>query len=146
MQASTPRNFWDGRADCTHADPAMPRRILLLRLEQVGDLVMVLEAIAMVRALAPNAAIDLVVGSWNRPLAGLIHSVTTLKHSTCRGLHAKGRACRGGALTGRARAWRNRGLRSRDQFRARHPQQSAARLVWGTSAAWDSSREAVALR
>ena len=32
-----------------------PRRILLLRLERVGDLVMVLEAIAMVRAMAPDA-------------------------------------------------------------------------------------------
>ena len=54
---------------------ASPRRILLLRLERVGDLVMVLEAIAMVRAIAPEAAIDLVVGSWNRSLAGLIPGV-----------------------------------------------------------------------
>ena len=51
----------------------MPRRILLLRLERVGDLVMVLEAIAMVRAMAPGAAIDLVVGSWNRSLADADH-------------------------------------------------------------------------
>jgi ADP-heptose:LPS heptosyltransferase len=36
---------------------------------------MVLEAIAMVRAIAPEAAIDLVVGSWNRSLAGLIPGV-----------------------------------------------------------------------
>ena len=49
--------------------PSPPRRILLLRLERVGDLVMVLEAVAMVRAIAPEAAIDLVVGSWNRSLA-----------------------------------------------------------------------------
>ena len=52
-----------------------PNRILLLRLERVGDLVMVLDAIAMVRSMAPKAEIDLVVGSWNRQLAGLIPGV-----------------------------------------------------------------------
>lgn len=57
------------------AGPVEPRRILLLRLERVGDLVMTFEAIAMVRAMAPNAAIDLVVGTWNRALAGLIPGV-----------------------------------------------------------------------
>ena len=72
MQVSTPRDFWDGRARSRTASAAIPRRILLLRLERVGDLVMVLEAIAMVRAMAPDAAIDLVVGSWNRSLAELI--------------------------------------------------------------------------
>ena len=36
---------------------------------------MVLDAIAMVRAMAPEAAIDLVVGTWNRSLAGLIPGV-----------------------------------------------------------------------
>ena len=60
----------------TSAASASPlRRILLLRLERVGDLVMVLEAVAMVRAIAPEAAIDLVVGSWNRSLAALIPGV-----------------------------------------------------------------------
>jgi lipopolysaccharide heptosyltransferase II len=54
---------------------ASPRKILLLRLERVGDLVMVLDAIAMVRAMAPDATINLVVGSWNRSLAGLIPGV-----------------------------------------------------------------------
>ena len=58
---------------------SIPRRILLLRLERVGDLVMVLDAIAMVRAMAPEAAIDLVVGSWNRPVADLIPAVTTIE-------------------------------------------------------------------
>jgi ADP-heptose:LPS heptosyltransferase len=49
-----------------------PRRILLLRLERVGDLLMVLDAIATVRQQAPGARLDLVVGSWNAALAGLI--------------------------------------------------------------------------
>ena len=52
-----------------------PQRILLLRLERIGDLVMALEAIRDVRSLAPNAQIDLVVGSWNAPLARAVPSV-----------------------------------------------------------------------
>src|SRR4051812_16075526 len=59
--------------------PGSPARILLLRLERIGDLVMALPAIADVRALAPGAAIDLVVGSWNRELAGAIASVSSVR-------------------------------------------------------------------
>ena len=54
---------------------AAPERILLLRLERVGDLVMALDAIATVRRAAPEAVIDLVVGSWNAPLASLLPGV-----------------------------------------------------------------------
>ena len=53
-----------------------PRRILLLRLERIGDLLMVLPALSDVRELAPDAEIDLVVGSWNVPLARTISAVT----------------------------------------------------------------------
>jgi len=49
-----------------------PRRILLLRLERVGDLLMVLDALATVRERAPQARLDLVVGSWNAALARLV--------------------------------------------------------------------------
>jgi ADP-heptose:LPS heptosyltransferase len=56
--------------------PLEPRRILLLRLERIGDLLMALPAIADVRALAPGAEIDLIVGSWNADLARAIASVT----------------------------------------------------------------------
>ena len=52
------------------------RRILLLRLERIGDLLMVLPALSDVRELAPEAEIDLVVGSWNVPLARTISAVT----------------------------------------------------------------------
>jgi len=48
---------------------AVPRRILLLRLERIGDLLMTLPAIGDVRAFAPEAHIDLVVGTWNADLA-----------------------------------------------------------------------------
>ena len=51
------------------------RRVLLLRLERIGDLVMALPAIRDVRALAPDAQIDLAVGSWNASLARTIPTV-----------------------------------------------------------------------
>lgn len=56
-----------------------PKRILLLRLERVGDLVMTLDAIAAVRQQAPTAEIHLVVGSWNEDLARLIPDVDHLE-------------------------------------------------------------------
>src|SRR3954471_10187510 len=59
--------------------PVSPARILLLRLERIGDLVMALPAIAGVRAQAPDAVIDLVVGSWNRDLAGAIAGVSSVR-------------------------------------------------------------------
>jgi lipopolysaccharide heptosyltransferase II len=52
-----------------------PRRVLLLRLERIGDLLMSLGAIAAVRALAPDAEIDLVVGNWNEAIAKLIPGI-----------------------------------------------------------------------
>ena len=45
--------------------PRAPKRILFLRLERIGDLLMTLPALADLRAFAPDAEIDLVVGSWN---------------------------------------------------------------------------------
>lgn len=53
----------------------LPRRILLLRLERIGDLLMTRHAIAAVRRRAPDATIHLVVGSWNEAIAGLLPEV-----------------------------------------------------------------------
>lgn len=61
------------------AKPPAPRRILLLRLERIGDLLMALPGIAAVRALAPEAQIDLVVGSWNAELARAFRSVSSVQ-------------------------------------------------------------------
>ena len=58
------------------ADP--PARILLLRLERIGDLLMALPAIADARAAAPDAEIDLVVGSWNVEVAGSIAGISNV--------------------------------------------------------------------
>ena len=52
-----------------------PRRILCLRLERIGDLLMTLPALAELRALASDATIDLVVGGWNQAIAEAIPAV-----------------------------------------------------------------------
>ena len=58
---------WGGRRR-----PADVRRILLLRLERIGDLLMTRRAIDLVTRLAPEATIDLAVGSWNAAIAALL--------------------------------------------------------------------------
>ena len=52
-----------------HPVEAAPRRVLVLRLERIGDLFMTFDALARLRASLPSAGIDLVVGSWNESLA-----------------------------------------------------------------------------
>jgi lipopolysaccharide heptosyltransferase II len=57
------------------------RRVLLLRLERIGDLVMTLEAIRDARAAWPDAKIDLAMGAWNaalRPFLPELDRVDTL--------------------------------------------------------------------
>jgi lipopolysaccharide heptosyltransferase II len=46
-----------------------PRRVLALRLERIGDLLMTFGALASLRARLPHAEIDLCVASWNESLA-----------------------------------------------------------------------------
>lgn len=85
-----------------------PERILLIRLERIGDLVMALEAIRDVRALAPAAQIDLVVGSWNAALAGAVPSVDRVETLDARWLAREGEGRGMGALLRAARQWRGR--------------------------------------
>lgn len=87
---------------------AAPRRILLLRLERIGDLLMTLDAIAAVRALAPTAEIDLVVGSWNAPLARLIAAVNRVETLDASWLARDGAGVSVVELMRRALAWRRR--------------------------------------
>jgi ADP-heptose:LPS heptosyltransferase len=54
---------------------ASPKRILCFRLERIGDLLMTMPALGELRALAPEATIDLVVGSWNRSIAGAMPGI-----------------------------------------------------------------------
>jgi lipopolysaccharide heptosyltransferase II len=62
--ATVPARLWRApRLD------APPRRVLVLRLERIGDLLMTFGALASLRARLPHAEIDLCVASWNEPLA-----------------------------------------------------------------------------
>jgi len=45
------------------------KRILLLKLDHMGDLLLAVPAISRLRARYPKASIDIVVGSWNQALA-----------------------------------------------------------------------------
>lgn len=83
-----------------------PRRILLLRLERIGDLLMTLEAIAAVQAAAGDAAIDLVVGSWSEPIARSIPGLRRVEVLDAEWLRRDGRGLGMAALLRRARAWR----------------------------------------
>ena len=62
-----------------HAATGAVKRVLLLRLERIGDLLMVLDAIGAARAAWPDAEIDLAVGSWNAPIARLIPGIARLE-------------------------------------------------------------------
>ena len=85
-----------------------PRRILLLRLERIGDLVMALPAIRDVRVLAPDAHIDLVVGSWNAPLARAIPNVDGVETLDAAWLARDGEGRSVAALLRDAWAWRRK--------------------------------------
>jgi ADP-heptose:LPS heptosyltransferase len=85
-----------------------PSRILCLRLERIGDLVMTLPALAELRALAPSAEIDLVVGSWNADLARAIPSVTRIEVVDAAWLSRGADGVSPLALAMRARGWRTR--------------------------------------
>ena len=91
------------------------RRILLLRLERIGDLLMALQAIRDVRRQAPQAQIDLIVGSWNAALAnaiGDLDGVETLQppsaktaYVTCRTFSTSRSATRPTSTTGSIGSW-----------------------------------------
>src|SRR5690606_12334555 len=83
---------------------AQPRRILLLRLERIGDLLMSLGAIRAVRRAAPDARIDLVVGSWNEPIARLLPEVTDVETLDAPWLARNGRGSMR-ELIARASSW-----------------------------------------
>ena len=85
--------------------PIAPRRILLLRLERIGDLLMVLPAIADVQALAPEAQIDLVVGSWNADLARSIDPVRRVQALDAAWLAREGQGLSLLSLIRAARHW-----------------------------------------
>jgi len=82
-----------------------PQRILLLRLERIGDLLMSLEAIEDVRQAAPDAEIDLVVGSWNLELARSIPGIRRVDTLDGRWLSREGTGLSLGAMLQQALSW-----------------------------------------
>jgi lipopolysaccharide heptosyltransferase II len=82
-----------------------PSRVLLLRLERIGDLLMSLGAIRIVRKLAPHAVIDLVIGSWNQPIAQLVTEVDRVETFDAFWL-ARGGGFSAARMIGRAGRWR----------------------------------------
>jgi lipopolysaccharide heptosyltransferase II len=88
--------------------PAAPKRILLMRIERIGDLLMALPAIRDVRTLAPDAEIDLVVGGWNADLAGAIPFVTRVEVMNASWLARAGEGRTLIDLVRQARSWRSR--------------------------------------
>ncbi len=88
--------------------PASPRRIVCLRLERIGDLLMTLPAVADLKRSFPAASIDLTVGSWNREIAAAIPSVDRVETLDAAWLSRDGG---GQGVAGLARAaarWRSR--------------------------------------
>jgi lipopolysaccharide heptosyltransferase II len=91
-------------------DPAKPvSRILLLRLERIGDLLMTRGAIDRVRELWPHATIDLAVGSWNAPLARLLPGLNGVLVADVPWLARVGEGDSWRTLVARAREWKRRG-------------------------------------
>ncbi|HWB31155.1 MAG TPA: glycosyltransferase family 9 protein [Vicinamibacterales bacterium] len=89
------------------AAPRAARRVLLLRLERIGDLLMAIDAIRDARADWPDAQIDLAVGSWNEPIARLIPGVSNVLVADAPWL-ARGSAASWRRLVATARRWRAR--------------------------------------
>jgi ADP-heptose:LPS heptosyltransferase len=87
---------------------ATPRRILLLRMERIGDLLMSLQGIADVVAAAPGAEIDLVVGSWNLDVAKAIPGIHRVEALDAEWLAREGTGLGLRSLLGRVRPWRSR--------------------------------------
>jgi ADP-heptose:LPS heptosyltransferase len=97
----TPVGWWPSR-------PREIQRILLLRLERIGDLLMALEAIADVRVAFPSATIDLAVGSWNASIAALIPGLSTVHVADVPWLTRGEQPTSWGAILHAASGWRAR--------------------------------------
>lgn len=87
--------------------PSAPKRILVLRLERIGDLLMTLPALADLQALAPAAEIDLVVGSWNADMARAMVPVSHVISLDAAWLSREGEGLGVPSLMSAARRWRD---------------------------------------
>jgi ADP-heptose:LPS heptosyltransferase len=97
---------WPFRVGRSAGVPGVPQRVLVLRLERIGDLVMIVDALAALRASLPSAHIDLVVGSWNEPLARAMAVADTVEALDPPWLARDGQGANWPAIIARAREWR----------------------------------------
>ena len=87
---------------------APPHRILLMRIERIGDLLMALDAIGDVVAAAPGAEIDLIVGSWNEEIARAVPGIRRVETLDAGWLSRNGNGMALPTLLARTRQWRTR--------------------------------------
>jgi len=88
--------------------PSRPERIVCLRLERIGDVLMVAPAIGNLKAAFPASSIDLVVGSWNREIAAVIPGVDRVETLDAAWLSRDGRGLGVVGLARMAARWRAR--------------------------------------
>lgn len=63
--------------------PDRPARVLLVQMGHLGDVILMLGVLPSVRRVFPDAELDVLCGSWSRPLLeghGEIHTLETLDH------------------------------------------------------------------
>jgi ADP-heptose:LPS heptosyltransferase len=89
-----------------HRVPDRPARILGLRLERIGDLLMLLPALGLLRTIYPDSQIDLAVGSWNADVARSIGGVADVHELDVAWLARGAGLSLGGAIRA-ARRWRS---------------------------------------
>ena len=92
------------------APAGAPRRVLLFRLERIGDLLMILDALVAVRRRLPDAELHLVVGSWNAELARLIPAIDRVETLDVPWLSRERAPTNLGSLTAQAARWRGQGF------------------------------------
>ena len=100
-------NAW--RQPATAQEPP-PRRVLLFRLERIGDLLMTLGAIGAIRARLPDAELRLVVGSWNAPLAHCMPAVDAVETLDVPWLSRERSGSTLRAAASQSAAWRRHGF------------------------------------
>jgi lipopolysaccharide heptosyltransferase II len=111
---------------------ASPRRVLVLRLERIGDLLMTHEALALLRSRLPSADIDLVVGSWNGPLAHAMAVANRVDLLDAPWLARDRPGASWTRLRAHARGWRGRGY---DLAINLEPDVRSNLLLWWSGAA-----------
>ena len=99
-------NAW--RRPATDNEPH-PRRVLLFRLERIGDMLMTLPAISAIRARLPGAELRLVVGSWNAALARCMPAIDAVETFDVPWLSRERPGSTLRAAATQSAAWRRRG-------------------------------------